>query len=176
MTEIVMLDLETLDTAPTAAILSLALYTDGKPLHVHLDVDEQLKYGATISWSTVRWWLEQSGDARLKQTGAIRLPVNVALAKITEYCRSINGKYTVWSNGAAFDLPILRWHASRMYYSVPWNYGAERCYRTKRAEVAERKLIDQQITSGVAHDALDDARRQYEFLMLAEKLGYAIRS
>jgi len=62
-----MIDLETLDTGPSATVLTLGAvkfdpYTAKEPyaeLYIKLDIDEQDRLGRTVSDSTIEWWGKQ---------------------------------------------------------------------------------------------------------------------
>ena len=175
MQDVVMVDIETLGIGPTSVVLSIGVFSPQFTFHEYVDIDSQLTYGAQVNADTILWWMKQREEARLKQTAAVRLRMHVVLCNMYEAFQqaSFPDGYTVWSNGASFDLPILRWHADRVGHKLPWEYWQERCYRTERARVPRdrRDEIDAEVTrilgKTVAHDALEDARRQHLWLQLA---------
>lgn len=175
MQDVVMVDIETLGTGPTSVVLSIGVFSPQFTFHEYVDIDSQLTYGAQVNAGTILWWMKQREETRLRQTAAIRVHISAALRNlcIAFQQASLPDGYTVWSNGASFDLPILRWHADRIGHDLPWEYWQERCYRTERAGVPRdrRDAIDAEVTrilgKTVAHDALEDANRQHLWLRLA---------
>ena len=69
------IDLETIDTSPSATVLSLGAIKfnpldDSEPhseLYLKIDIDQQDRLGRTVSDSTIEWWGKQ--DA--KQVGEV---------------------------------------------------------------------------------------------------------
>jgi DNA polymerase III epsilon subunit-like protein len=158
----VMIDLETLDTRPTSAILSIgAVRFDrntpgaiGKKLHVHVDIDSCMNFNRTISSSTVLWWFTQGDEARRRIADSDKVMLPDALLQLSEF---VNERDVVWGNGASFDLSILHDAFSACRMSLPWRFWNERCYRTLKALNGHVPKLEQ---STVAHDALDDAISQ----------------
>lgn len=174
MQDVVMVDIETLGTGPTSVVLSIGVFSPQFTFHNYVDIDSQLKYGAKIDADTVLWWMNQSYSGRNKQVTATRRVMSQVLCGLYGAFRdaSLPDGYTVWSNGAAFDLPIIRWHADQCGYKLPWEYWQERCFRTTRAGVPRdrRHEIDAdvlRVLGPVKHDALEDAGRQHLWLRLA---------
>ena len=65
----IMLDIETLDTSPSAIVLSIGAVKFnsvglGDTFYVRLDSDPQLALGRTQSEATLTWWAGQSDAAR----------------------------------------------------------------------------------------------------------------
>ena len=65
-----MIDIETMDNRPTAAIASIgAVWFEpsgswiGRTFHMHVDLVDCQRHGLTIGADTVVWWLGQSEDA-----------------------------------------------------------------------------------------------------------------
>src|SRR5690606_12661716 len=80
----IMLDLETLDTASSAVVVSIGAvafdpYTNaiGDKFYVEMteDIAEQQKKGRTISGDTVRWWMQQ--DVLAKRVFSVPPPDGV---------------------------------------------------------------------------------------------------
>lgn len=181
MTSVVSIDLETLSTAPDAAILSLGIYGEYIKYELFFDVDEQIKAGASVEWATVKWWLTQSEDARLAQINANRSTLlesafRTIKAKLESAYRD---NFIVVSNPASFDLAILRWHWLRLGLDAPWPHHVERCYRTYRAQITPEQLTMYEahavsVYPGPKHAAFVDAQRQYHVLKLAQHDGLII--
>lgn len=173
MFEHIMLDLETLDTAPTAVVLSIGAvafdpYSNeiGETFYVESDsAAHQQKNGRTISGATVRWWMQQSEEAR-KVFGALPelgTPTNTALRMFTDFVgRNGQDNVKVWGNGADFDNVILGSLFESYGMPRPWSYSKNRCYRTmKNIGIGPRRPKDRE---GVHHNALDDAITQAKHL------------
>lgn len=181
MTNIVSIDLETLATAPDAAVLSLGIYGERIEYEFFFDVDEQIKAGASVEWATVKWWLTQSEEARLAQVNANRSTLlesafRTIKAKLESAYRD---DFIVISNPASFDLAILRWHWLRLGLDAPWPHHVERCYRTYRAQMdldLRKEYEANAVTAypGPKHSALVDAKRQFGVLRQARHDGLVI--
>lgn len=162
----VMIDIETLDNCPTAAIASIgAVWFEprggrlGNTFHLHVDLEDCQRHGLTIGVNTVLWWLKQSGDAQaaLGNGQLNAAPLVTALEALHAF---ITGSETeapeIWCNGASFDLPILA-HAYRAIgWQTPWQFWRERDLRTLKGLHPEQRLD----RTGLAHHALDDAIHQ----------------
>ena len=154
-----MVDIETMDTAPTAVVLSIGLvlfdpYEPETPTHDFywvVDTEEQDVGGRTRSESTALWWAEQSPEARtvLAATG---LPVDQVLKQLFSYMRSDEVEH-IWANGPDFDCVILadlaRGHGA-------WPFWKNRCYRTIKNLALPKTYIKPE-RAGTHHNALDDA-------------------
>lgn len=171
----VMIDLETLSTRPDAAILSIgACYFNletgeiGNTFHRNIFMVDAPRTGH-ISADTVKWWMKQSDEARL----AIANPKNaidiaMALMELRDFVPRTNAKF--WSNGATFDLVILRSAFDRCGHIVPWQYWQERDTRTL-VDIAERltsvNAAKTQTFEGTKHNALADAIHQAKYISKA---------
>jgi len=160
----VMIDLETLDTKPSAAILTIgAIKFDpfGDDLHnksceklyIKVDLDSCDKLGLTTSQSTIDWWSQQSKEAQDEAFSTEgRIPIHEAMTKLYKFCW---GAQRVWSHGAAFDIVICENVFAKLEKMVPWNFWQVRCTRT---------LFDIGINPErppvLAHHALEDAWNQ----------------
>ena len=162
----IMLDLETLSSAPDAAIVAIGACTfvggNTDPenfirstFSVAIDAHSAQRLGGRIDGGTVAWWLGQPDAARyalLRDTKTI----NTALIKFVAWASSISLAPRVWGNGATFDNVILRQAFSRSMIDPPWSYRDDRCYRTLkslRPDIAFEPC-------GATHNALDDAFAQ----------------
>lgn len=83
----IMVDLETLGTAPGSVILSIgAVRFDVEEglldeFYVNIDVESSQRLGLTIDGATVMWWMKQSDAARAKLSEGSGEDVGVALGK-----------------------------------------------------------------------------------------------
>ena len=161
MSKDLMLDIETLDTKPTALVLSLGLVWfdfdnpevvpyEGKHHKIELR-DQQRELGRTISVDTVMWWMEQSKQAQLGLSSPFteRTPV-ATLHGIVE--GAVQEADRIWAKGPDFDCVIL----ANMFPAIKWPFWKHRDVRTilDVARIKERRF------EGIAHNALDDSINQ----------------
>jgi len=164
-----MLDLETLGTAPGCIILSIgAVFFDkkglGKEFYQTIDVQSSVDAGLTMSGSTFKWWMGQPGAAR---QGLFMNPepewVDFVLTSFTNWIseNSEVGKLKVWGNGSDFDNAILaKAYQIALNREQPWKFWNNRCYRTVCDVLNDTKRKQE----GVHHHALDDAKSQAQHL------------
>lgn len=179
----IMCDLETLSTTPRALVLSIGLvfFNAEKILgeeYFVLDIDEQrdgLK--REISTSTMQWWQNQSDAARtvLTQTDRSNVPYTLGMLAgvIMKYKKAYGGLAGFWGNGAAFDNVVLGSLYDDYKFPRPWSYKEDRCFRTARAAADAAGIVYPPVDTGIAHNALDDARWQAISLMNINKLMHA---
>lgn len=135
----IMIDLETLDTTPTATILTIGAVkfdpfgddiNDPKceKLYLKVDVDSCDRIGLTISPRTIEWWGQQdqaAQDEAFDPNG--RIPIEDAMAQLYKFCW---GAKRVWSHGASFDIVICEHVFRTIGKAVPWQFWEARCTRT----------------------------------------------
>lgn len=162
-----MLDIETLDTKPSAVITQIAavpfnIYGEiapPSPFYARISqLDDQMASGRTISASTVVWWLQANETARANLVDGTHSgwPLAHALSKMSEHMHDAGAPPIVWGNGATFDNVILSNAYDTYGIPRPWSYKADRCARTMLALAPGITLP----RLGTHHDALDDARHQ----------------
>ena len=165
MKEHCMLDLETLDTRSTGAILSIgAVMFDkagiGAEFYRTIDAQSCFDAGLTVSGSTFKWWMAQSGQAR-KALFEDNVPLQDALFAFAVFLRDqSDGNRKIWGNGSDFDNAMLAHAYNKLGIEVPWQFWNNRCYRTT-CDLLNAKQRKQE---GVYHNALDDARSQAKHL------------
>jgi hypothetical protein len=161
----VMVDLETLSSRNDACIVSLgAVEFDletgllGRDFSANVAPDARFH----ISGDTVMWWLGQSKDAVEALLEEPKWTLGNALyAFSTWYPKGA----ALWGNGATFDNVILRHAYGVLGQRAPWHYRDDRCFRTMKAMLPTAEWP----AEGVAHKAVDDARRQAMYLVAAWK-------
>jgi len=164
----VMLDLETMGTAPNAAILAIgAVKFD--PAHHHIEEDSFYRLidlgssvgaGLVMDVDTVLWWLGQSAKARAELTRESgRVHIRQALQDFSEWYGE--ERFPVWGDGAASDNVWMKSAFEAVGLSCPWTYKEDRCFRTMKEL---RPTVDVEF-KGAEHRALDDAIYQAERLM-----------
>lgn len=167
----IMVDLETLGTAPGSVILSIgAVRFDVEEglldeFYVNIDVESSQRLGLTIDGATVMWWMKQSDAARAKLSEGSGEDVGVALGKFLAWANKDSPVDELWGNGADFDNVLLASVGRKLSedprYAGAWGsvrpslYRQNRCYRTLKnlSKIPFTKPV-------VAHDALEDAKAQ----------------
>jgi hypothetical protein len=158
-----MIDIETVDTRPTAAIVSVAFLlfdpTSREQKEVYsanLDLGEQLMLGRTASLDTLTWWLQQDIAARRKAFA----PESVIDSRYTQdTMRSIiqdSNIEHIWANDPDFDCTILR---DFMGYDFKWPFWKHRSMRTIKAEHPDKYGIEYPYPF-IAHDPMGDCKKQ----------------
>jgi len=163
----IMLDLETMGTSSDAAIIAVGACwfdvekkTIGSTFFEVVDLQSSVDAGLKMDASTVMWWMRQSDEAR----GAFDRKghtLNYVLQKFQQWIGDSAEVVKIWGNGASFDNAILSNAYSKAGLIHPWNFWNDRCYRTKKADRPDVKMI----RSGTHHNALDDAMSQAEHLI-----------
>jgi exodeoxyribonuclease VIII len=162
-----MVDIETMDVVPTAAIVSIgAVKFDtntgelGETFKVNLDITEQKKLGLSFSNSTVEWWKEQPPEV-WKGIRENSVSITEGMERFKNFC----GKSEFyWGNGAGFDMPIIR-NACHVIGMEPWwKYYNLMCYRTL---INLHGLDNKKLSAGREgyHDSVSDAIFQAETLL-----------
>ena len=186
-----MIDLETLDTKPSAVVLSVGaviwetLYseTDGliwEPVERFmrvLNMEEQLSRGRTVSQSTLLWWQRQDSTAKAEAFNPVRQNVGLVLdefrAFVYQYADpSVNdtGINAFWASPVAFDMPIWEDLAMTFGNFVPWKYNQRYDVRTvvREANLSAKSHEDPKLV-GVPHTPVYDCEWQISLLTAARQ-------
>lgn len=166
-----MVDLETLGKKPFCPILAIGAVAFKMDLTTELndvfyqtvDLQSCIDVGLRIDGSTLKWWMEQSKEARdaaFLDPQACALPQ--ALDLFTNWLDS--RPLQLWGNSARFDLGILEAAYHACGKETPWHFRFERCYRTINSLPDARALP--RTNFGTAHNALHDAVAQAMHLRL----------
>lgn len=165
-----------MSTASDAAIGSIgaAAISGGRivdDFYVRVDLVSSQQAGGRIDAACVKWWLEQSDEARAELIAKGK-PLGEALDAFSFWLDSLSRKrpneYTrIWGNGAAFDNVVLGNAYEMTGKRRPWRFWQDRCFRTVKdlSEVAEPRR------KGTHHNALDDALHQARHLIRIRKSG-----
>lgn len=195
-----MLDLETLDTKPSAIVLSVGAvvwetkfnYGTGKQeyeikerfLRV-LNIQEQADKHRTVSQDTILWWQRQDPTAREEAFNPVRQSCHRTLRDLRDFVdkctnhpspdKKVNA---FWASPATFDFPI--WEDLAMTFSnlVPWTYRQKYDVRTvvREANLSARDHSDPKLV-GIPHTPVYDCEWQISLLTAARgKLGRRIGS
>lgn len=159
-----MIDIETLDTGNNAAVLSIgAVYFDrytgetGEKFYARISFTDAVSRG-TFSDDTLKWWSEQSEEARSEAFGGIEQIDDVA----ERFAAFIKYDTEVWGNGSVFDITILENWFKSCNKPVPWKFWNVRDVRT----IVSWFNIDTRsyTREGVHHNALDDCLYQIKYM------------
>lgn len=172
-----MLDLETADTTPTAAIFSIAAvlfnistgkYDKDNIFYKVVDLNSCIEDGLTVSGDTIYWWLQQSDEARnslLKN----RIPLREAVVHFNTFLihndphipKVKDSELRIWGNSARFDIGILSNIFKVMGVAPYWKYRNERDVRTLVSFRPEIK--DKTVFEGIRHNPVDDCIHQINY-------------
>jgi len=163
-----MIDLETMDTASTAAIISIgAVEFDietgetGKKFYVNVELQSCLDMGMTVSGDTIMWWMKQCDEARDTLQEKDPIMIQAALMELNMFMSERGKSYQIWSRPASFDLVILANAYRILDYVIPWNFRNERCVRTLQSMRPEINI--DVLRTGTHHNAIDDAIHQADY-------------
>lgn len=184
----VMLDIETLDLKPTAAVLSIAAtFFDpltgalGDSFNEQINLKSCTDLGLTVDPETIMWWMEQSKDAQNAFKGnnkAASLPE--VLLKFHQWMDVRRKALTaagedgvsVWGNGKDFDCVIVEnaYRVTGLKHLRPWAFWETMDVRTivelgAMAGTHNFKKITIDNFHGVKHNALDDVRNQIKYVV-----------
>ncbi len=175
------LDLETMSTAPNAAIAAIGCVRvqQGEIIdefYERVDLESSRAMGGEIDTPTLQWWLKQSREARQEVSGELAsLPITTALSKLTEFMHRgglSDDQPLVWGNGSSFDNVILGTAYQRAGIPMPWKFWNDRDLRTL---LALHPHVKQAITfEGTKHHALHDARHEARQLIAAIEAHAAV--
>lgn len=168
-----MVDLETLGTGPESVIVSIgaAFFNPktgevGDKFYGNIDLESSINYG-DVDASTIKWWLQQSVDARKVFDGGHDL--KVVLEDLSKgICASSSvDEVRIWGNGSTFDNAILRNAYNTTGIDVPWKFWNDRDVRTvvdlgyRMLNVDLKKATE---FTGTQHNALDDVLHQIKYV------------
>ena len=171
----IMIDLETLDTKPSAAIVSIGAcgfeITNGdigNTFYQKVALSSAID-GRTISADTLKWWMTQDRDVRASTFDGVTL-FPQALRDLAAFVLQIEDEVGcachVWGNGSTFDISILEDAYRQHGIPVPWKFYNVRDVRTI-VHVAECLLSRDDVPfEGVPHNALDGAKHQAKYVSL----------
>lgn len=121
----VMLDLETMSTAPNAAIVQIgaAIFDpagDGitEEFERTIALQSSVMAGGHIDPKTVAWWRDRPFPTRLSIERSAE-PLHVALFLFSVW---LPKDARIWANGAAFDPPVLESAYRGCGVELPWHY------------------------------------------------------
>lgn len=178
-----MIDLETLSTRNTAAILTIGIvpFTDSGEIdssaypHFYEKIYPHAYNTAIyhVDANTVKWWSNQDPAVKADTFSGTQ-SLQSALGKLKSYFEQFEGfAKIVWGNGADFDVPILTHALLRNELSTPWAYANQRCYRTLKNLFPH--IPQPELDKSKKHNALEDAMFQAvhacKILKLLQEIG-----
>ncbi len=187
-----MFDLETLDTKPSAVVLSVGAvvwettfdlsknelnYEIKERFLRVLNIQDQVDQSRTVSESTLLWWQNQDPVARAEAFNPERDAVSVVLSdlrRLSEQYFTQESDYTgitrFWASPATFDFPIWDDLAMTFRGHVPWKYNQKYDVRTvvQEANLSARDHVDGTLT-GIAHTPVYDCEWQISLLTAARR-------
>lgn len=175
----VMLDLETMDTAETAAIVSVSavafkleagLFKSLGEFDLAVDLDTSVSSGGTMSADNVQWWLQQpevSRNAVLTNTETLHFALHAFTNYLCDLRKANEPQHLlIWGNGADFDNLILASAYKRTGIPQPWNFRDNRCFRTLKNVF---DWVPAPAFIGTPHIGIEDARHQALWLSMILK-------
>ncbi len=150
-----MMDIETLDTIPSAVILSIGACvietSVPKQYAVFYTEPSVASQGnRTQSLDAIAWWNTQ-GNAPVNGT----LSLLHALMDLRTYFEQLTTRPIIWCKGTDFDVAILDHAYKQVGLQVPWKYNDVRDFRTIKKVFPDR--VDPNLTNEYPHNALEDA-------------------
>lgn len=178
----IMIDLETLGTGVDAPIISIGCQvfdaknlTLGSTFYVACDIRDQIDSKLRfVDASTLKWWLSQGEGAKaVFKEGAV--PTPLCLQELSKWILREAGssakttkKAFVWGNGSSFDITLMETLFKAFNEVCPWMFYKVMDLRTFKRFVADGKKVE--VKQGVAHNALDDARAQAQYVIDALRI------
>ncbi len=190
-----MVDLETLDTEPSAVVLSigaviwetapdaddpdtLAWIERGNFMRV-IEFQTQLERGRTMSERTLLWWMQQDADAQAEAFASVRWPIHQVMQQFEEFAGvgTQLGVNAYWASPSTFDFPIWEDLSKMAGITEPWHYRQVRDVRTLVAEASYSAMshVPTVPIAGKAHQPVTDCLWQIDLLTAARnKIGRRI--
>lgn len=178
----VIIDNETLDTTPSAVLLTIGAVAveieDGKATvlarwyrRIHyggaaiLCGHADLQPGRTYSNDTHKWWLSQPDTAFFESfaDAGHRIPLWLAMHSLQAWLQL--NPYPIWGNGSDFDNAQLQ-HAFNQH-GLRWPYRRNRCLRSLRGLMTElypNTPLPSFPPDKIKHHALHDAEHEADVL------------
>ncbi len=159
-----MIDLETLGTANNAAITQIGwCFFDEDSVFdeqtFFVDAQTCLDAGLTATWESIKWWMQQSQEARDAACNGGEIDIADALMglefAVKAECHILMG---IWANPSGFDIPILESAYRATGARVPWNHRLPKDFRT--LWLASKLPKEEKATPTLAHHAGADAVAQ----------------
>lgn len=132
-----------------------------------LDMQSQLNAGSSVDMDTILWWLEQEKSAQK----ALLTPQTPIHSFDKQFRAWIDGQLRktghthrdlrVWGYPATSDNVWIKSMYDTMGLNLPWEYWQNRCMSTVKSLYLNLEVP----WTGTAHNALDDALWQAEYMV-----------
>lgn len=182
-----MIDLETLDTTPSAIVLSIGAVVWKTLRHNDkliwapvnrfmrvLNIQEQVDRSRTLSQSTLLWWQRQDPTARAEAFNPVRQPVCNVLTDFNAFVGKFQddevypgGINAFWASPATFDFPIWEDLTRHFNQSPPWRYNQKYDVRTVVRESSYSAKGHKYEGVGLPHTPVYDCEWQINLLTAA---------
>ncbi len=164
----VMVDIETLDTTVTAAIIQVAAVvfdprSRGIQDHWSCNIDQRSNvfHGRTISDETVEWWMAQAPEARSAVFDGPFTELSSAMRQFTKWLNKLRPTCTrIWAKDPDFDIKILVHACENLNIFWPFKFWEARSCRTAMELAYPEGNFPMVEVDGPLHDALVDAKKQ----------------
>jgi len=164
-----MVDIETLDTEVTAAIMAIGAVvfdprTDEREDEFSMtgiSKRSNLRCGRTVSQQTLDWWAQQNPEAQAAVFDPPHVSLDIALGEFTRWINRLTPTCTrIWAKSPDFDCAILRHACMDRGILWPFKFWENRCCRTIMELAYPEGDFPTIQMEGPAHDALADAKKQ----------------
>src|SRR5690606_18809229 len=170
----IMIDIETLDTRPTAIIMTMAAvcFTPGYSIdkgpefYEKIYIPEQeLSRGRTRCPETEKWWDDQI-DPVITEAFSGQIALECVLLNLASFIKSNSDPdhVRIWAKSPQFDLVIIKNALEQFRIPVPWSFRNERDVRTYIMDSRKANNLE----NNSPHHALLDAHHQIEQLWWAK--------
>ena len=169
---ILMIDIETLDTAVTAQVVEVAmLYKQSRvtreKLHTYVDLDAELTSFFTQSKSTMEFHINSNTEVLENHLRAVVQDRAIKMSNLIQHINSLTSDIAndtmIYCFGLNFDMPILSYVAQQTNTKLQLpSYRNLRCLRTELATAEALGFTSEK--KPTAHNALEDCNTQVELL------------
>ena len=169
---ILMIDIETLDTTVTAQVVEVAmLYKQNRvsreKLHTYVDLDAELTNFFTQSKSTMEFHINSNTGVLENHLRAVVQDRAIKMSELIQHINSLTSDIAndtmIYCFGLNFDIPILSYVAQQTNTKLQLpSYRNLRCLRTELATAEALGFTCEK--KPTAHNALGDCNTQVELL------------
>ena len=169
---ILMIDIETLDTAVTAQVVEVAmLYMQSRvcreKLHTYVDLDAELTSFFTQSKSTMEFHINSNTGVLENHLRAVVQDRAIKMSNLIQHINSLTSDIAndtmIYCFGLNFDMPILSYVAQQTYTKLQLpSYRNLRCLRTELATAEALGFTYEK--KPTAHNAFEDCHAQVKLL------------
>ena len=171
-TNILMIDLETLDVQVTAQVVEVAmLYMQSRvcreKLHTYVDLDAELTSFFTQSKSTMEFHINSNTEVLENHLRAVVQDRAIKMSNLIQHINSLTSDIAndtmIYCFGLNFDMPILSYVAQQTYTKLQLpSYRNLRCLRTELATAEALGFTYEK--KPTAHNAFEDCHAQVKLL------------